>query len=80
MPVGRSTRRKTDGRNLPVSFHRREGLEMIHDLLAACSSGYDLLIVYLAALGYSLQEIATATGDSKTGIHRRLTRIKKRIA
>ena len=53
---------------------------MIHDLLAACSCGYDLLVVYLAAIGYSLQEIATATGDSKTGIYRRLNRIKRKIA
>lgn len=52
---------------------------MIYDIIAACPSGYDLLVCYLSMMGYSLAEIAQQTGDSKTGIHRRLQAIKKRV-
>lgn len=52
---------------------------MIYEIIAACPSGYDLLLCYLRFCGYSLGEIAQETGDSKTGVYRRLERIKKRI-
>lgn len=51
---------------------------MIHDIIAACISGYDLLLVYLAMQGYSLSEIAGMTNDSKTTIFRRLRAIRER--
>ena len=53
---------------------------MIHDLISACSCGFDLLVVFLAWEGYSLQEIATETGESKTSVFRRLQRIRKEVA
>lgn len=52
---------------------------MIHDIIAACPSGYDLLICYLSMMGYSLAEIAQQTGDSKTSVFRRLKRIRERL-
>ena len=52
---------------------------MIYDLLAACSSGYDLLLCYLSLYGLSLAEIAAETGESKTTIWRRLSRIRERM-
>ena len=52
---------------------------MIYDLLAACSCGYDILLVYLSLYGLSLAEIAAETGDSKTSVWRRLSRIRARM-
>lgn len=52
---------------------------MIYDIIAACISGYDLLICYLSMMGYSLAEIAQETGDSKTSVFRRLRQIKERM-
>lgn len=52
---------------------------MIYDLLAACQSGYDLLILYLAFLGLSRAEIAAEIGSSKTSVHRILARIRNDV-
>lgn len=52
---------------------------MIYDIIRACPSGYDLLVCYLRFCGYTLQEIAQQTSDSKTGIYRRLQAIRERL-
>lgn len=52
---------------------------MIYDIISACPSGYDLLVCYLRFCGYTLQEIAQQTSDSKTGIYRRLQAIRDRL-
>ena len=49
---------------------------MITDIILACTSGLDLLTVYLAWQGYSAREIAELTQDSKSGVQRRLQRIR----
>lgn len=52
---------------------------MIHDLLTACKTGEDLLLVYLLWIGWSYSEIGRETGTSKATISRRIAAIRQRL-
>ena len=52
---------------------------MIHDLLTACKTGEDLLLVYLLCIGWTYAEIGRETGTSKATICRRLAAIRERM-
>ena len=48
---------------------------MIYDLLSSCSSGLDLLAVYLLAVGYTRGEVADFLHVTPGAVTRRLNRI-----
>jgi hypothetical protein len=48
---------------------------VIYSLLSSCSSGLDLLTVYLLAMGYSRAEAAELLHTSPPVISRRMSRI-----
>lgn len=49
------------------------------DILAACLSGYELLLVYLRLYGLTVSEIARELGTYDNSIHRDLQRIQARL-
>ena len=52
---------------------------MIYNILSACHTGYDILLVFLKWQGFSLSEIAEMTSDSKAQVFRQIQRIKERM-